>query len=233
MDELIDLLRRDNEAFVDREKVEQELAELIDIELPITKIGPTWQEDPETGKKLLPQYSLGMEIAVWCHEWLRAYDTEDDESPQGLKFTKEQLRFLLWLYAIDEDGEFLFTMGVLQRLKGWGKDPLLAAVALVEWVGPCRFDHWEEVDGKKVPVGRASFKSLVQVAAVTQEQTTTTSDWFPVLMTERFKRKFNVKPGVELMRANGGRSKLQMVTSNPKAMEGKPSTFVILNEIQN
>ena len=33
--------------------------------------------------------------------------------------TNEQKRFILWWYAIDADGKFVFREGVLQRLKGW------------------------------------------------------------------------------------------------------------------
>jgi hypothetical protein len=32
-------------------------------------------------------------------------------------------------------------MGVLQRPKGWGKDPLLAVICMVEFVGPSRFTY--------------------------------------------------------------------------------------------
>jgi hypothetical protein len=33
-------------------------------------------------------------------------------------------------------GRFVYRKGVLQRMKGWGKDPLLAVICLVELVGP-------------------------------------------------------------------------------------------------
>lgn len=55
------------------------------------------------------------------------------------KFTREQLRFVLHWYALDDNGRFSNRKGVLQRMKGWGKDPLLAVLCLVELVGPSRF----------------------------------------------------------------------------------------------
>jgi hypothetical protein len=62
----------------------------------------------------------------------------------------EQARFVLWFYALDEDGGFLYHSAVLQRLKGWGKDPV-AACARGGWMfADVTFDHW---DGD-VPVGR-------------------------------------------------------------------------------
>jgi hypothetical protein len=48
------------------------------------------------------------------------------------------MRFILWWYAVDEFGRFVYRKGVLQRMKGWGKDPLLAVICLVELVGPSR-----------------------------------------------------------------------------------------------
>lgn len=75
--------------------------------------GPTWQKDA-FGRWKLPKHTLGWQIAGWCSEYLNG------EGGGPWKFTKEQLRFLLWWYAIDDDGEFIYRTGVLQRLKGWG-----------------------------------------------------------------------------------------------------------------
>ncbi|UZJ23705.1 hypothetical protein RHODO2019_10845 [Rhodococcus antarcticus] len=75
-------------------------------------IGPTWQRSDD-GAWLLPECTLGWQIAGWCAEWL----TGEDGKPW--KFTREQLRFVLWWYAIDSTGRFVHRTGVLQRLKGW------------------------------------------------------------------------------------------------------------------
>src|SRR4051794_21637497 len=82
-------------------------------------IGPTWQRDA-FGRWLLPECTLGWQIAGWCAKYLRS------ETGGPWKFTREQLRFVLWWYAVDENGRFPYRKGVLQRMKGWGKDPLLA-----------------------------------------------------------------------------------------------------------
>lgn len=165
INELIKHLRPENEAFIDRAEVEAQLAELIDTELPPTQLGPTWERD-EDDKFIRPEFSLGYEVIAWCQMWLRAFDAEGEDDQRPLSFTKEQSRFILWWYAIDEAGRFIFTMGTLQRLKGWGKDPLLAAIALVEMCGPCRFDRWEN----GIPRAKPVHTSLVQVAAVSQDQ---------------------------------------------------------------
>lgn len=195
-----------------------ELADALGIVTPI-RIGPTWQKD-EDGNWLLPERTLGWQIAGWCSEWLRM----PDGSPWN--FTDEQLRFILWWFAVDEDGEFSFRTGVLQRVKGWGKDPLLAVLCIVEFIGPCRFGGWDE-DGD--PIGVQVPMALVQVAATNLEQTNNTMDLVPSLMSPELIKLHKVIPGAELTRAAGGR-KLQAVTSNYRALEGKRSTFVVLNE---
>src|SRR5690606_23646792 len=72
--------------------------------------------------------------------------------------------------------------------------------------------------------------SLVQIAAVSQEQTSNTGDMFPVLMSDHMIKTFGIKTGIEMTRAHNGRCKLQLITSNYRALEGKRSTFVVLNE---
>src|SRR4051794_10284453 len=79
--------------------------------------GHTWQRDAD-GLFVLPEQTLGWAIAYWCYANLLG----PDGNPWV--FTDEQLRFVLWMYAVDDDGNFLYREIVLQRLKGWGKDPL-------------------------------------------------------------------------------------------------------------
>jgi hypothetical protein len=135
---------------------------------------------------------------------------------------------VLWWYAVDATGRFVYRKGVIQRLKGWGKDPLVAVLCLVELVGPSRFSHFDERTGE--PVGVPHPQAWVQVAAVSRDQTRNTMTLFPSLMSEHFRTTFNVKDGAELIRANGGRQRLEAVTSSYRALEGGRSTFVVLNE---
>lgn len=83
------------------------------MQLRPTFLGPTWQRHPD-GSWHLPQWTLGWEIAGWCAAYL------DGADGGPWKFTSEQLRFVLWWYAIDRHGNFLYRKGTLQRLKGWG-----------------------------------------------------------------------------------------------------------------
>lgn len=79
---------------------------------PIT-IGPVWKTD-ENGDWLLPERTLGWQVAGWVAENL----VNDDDEPWT--FTPEQFRFILWFYAVDEDGRFLYRDVTFQRLKGHG-----------------------------------------------------------------------------------------------------------------
>jgi hypothetical protein len=201
-------------------------AEELDA-LPCTYLGPTWTgldgEPSTTGPWKLPEKTLGWQIVRWCTEFL--LDLDDDSKPW--KFTLEQLRFILWWYAVDERGRFVYRAGVLQRLKGWGKDPLGAVLCLIEFVGPSQFAGW---DRNGQPIGRAHRRSWVQVAAVSIEQTVNTMSLMPSLMSQKLMEFYGIKPGSELIRAHRGRCRLESVTSNYRALEGKRSTFVLLNE---
>ncbi|WP_420312556.1 terminase [Streptomyces sp. YS-B37] len=189
-------------------------------QLPPTFLGPTWQRD-SMGAWVLPKRTLGWQIAGWAAEYLQA------ENGGPWKFTREQLRFVLHWYAVDDKGRFINRKGVLQRMKGWGKDPLLAVLCLVELVGPSRFSHWDEAGE---PVGIPHPRAWVQVTAVNQSQTTNTMALIPSLMTDHFKAKYGVKDGAVLIRANGGKCRLEAVTSSYRALEGKRTTFTLLNE---
>lgn len=184
-----------------------------------TFYGPTWQVD-ETGKWALPERTLGWQIAGWCAKYLKS------ETGGPWRFTREQLRFILWWYAVDETGRFIYRKGCLQRLKGWGKDPLVAVMCLVELVGPSRFSHFENGE----PVGMSHPQAWVQVAAVSRDQTRNTMTLFPGLMSDLFIQTYNINAGIELIRANGGKQRLEAVTSSYRALEGGRSTFVVMNE---
>ncbi|MFE9924276.1 terminase [Streptomyces sp. NPDC005774] len=100
-------------------------------------------------------------------------------------------------------------------------------ISLVEFVGPSRFSHWDE-DGN--PVAKSHPQAWVQITAVNQEQTTNTMGYLPILMGPKLIQTYGIKAGAELIRADRGRKKLQAVTSSYRAIEGKRTTFTLLNE---
>jgi hypothetical protein len=161
---------------------------------------------------------LGWSMLAWCGVYLQA--ARDDP----WVFTDEQARFLLWWYAVDEAGRFLFRDGVLQRLKGWGKDPIGGCIGLFELVGPCTVV--DMVGGQ--PIGGLHVDPWVQVAAVSLEQTKNTMRLLPTLVSPQLIGSTGISVGKES--AYAGNRFLQAVTSSPATLQGARSTFVLLNE---
>lgn len=188
------------------------------LEWEPVRIGPTWQVDGD--RWWLPELTLGWQVLAWCGRWLQ----QSRDVPW--RFTLEQARFLLWWYAVDPSGRFLYRDGVFQRLKGHGKDPLGACLCLAEMLGPVRVGDW--VDGQ--PVGTDVETAWAQTAAVSLEQTKNTMRLLPGLVSGEARRKFGLQPGKEQAYALGDQRFLQAVTSSPATLEGARSTFVLMNE---
>ena len=188
-------------------------------------IGPTWKTD-DNGDFVLPEYSLGWEIFNWWYEYLRT--PGGPRAGEPFLPTMEQARFVLWWYAVDETGKFVYRTGVLRRLKGWGKDPLAGAIALAELCGPVAFSHFDD-EGN--PVGTTRYAAWIQLAAVSQEQTRNTFTLFPALVSDKLKAEYKLDLNKTIIYADGGRM-IEGVTSSPLALEGKRPTFVLKNESQ-
>lgn len=188
-------------------------------------IGPTWQRGP-LGTFIEPKYTIGWDVIFWAEEYLLGMDGG------AWAFTPEQARFLLWWYAVDESGAFTYRTGCLQRLKGWGKDPLAAVMCMVEFVGPSQFAGWELDDNyqRVRPKSKPHRRSWVQVAAVSRDQTRNTMTVFPAIVSQKCIDTYGIKIGAEIIRAHRGRCRIEAVTSSYRALEGGRSTFVILNE---
>lgn len=181
------------------------------------KIGPTWQVDG--GRWVLPAISLGWEMLAWSGAYLQVSRDEP------WVWTDEQARFLLWWYAVDESGRFLYRDGVLQRLKGFGKDPIGAGIGEFEHVGPNIVKDFGS-DGQ--PIGEPHPDPWVQIAAVSLEQTKNTMRLLPSMVSPRAQAEYGLMIGKES--AYSGHRFLQAVTSSPATLQGARSTFVLLNE---
>ena len=218
---------------------------------PPVSLGPTWAINPawtpgsNVYKYVLPERTLGWQIQAWVEgvpsEGIPGHlnsldDVNEWGEPLPFRLTYEQLRFILWMYAVDENGRFIFRDIVLQRLKGWGKDPLAAVITAVEFVGPSRFHGWAAKDYPEFglregdPVGRRHQRSWIQVAAVSASQTVNTMTLFPGLFTDACIKEHAIDLGKEVIYAHHGKCRIQAVTSNPRTLEGGRPTLVIKNE---
>lgn len=188
-------------------------------------LGPTWQKTSDGGWHL-PEKTLGWGILNWWAEYVKSPGGES----AGEMFlpTLEQARFTLWWYAVDENGSYTYREGVLRRLKGWGKDPYAAALALAELCGPVAFSHFD-VNGE--PIGKQRHAAWIQVAAVSQEQTGNTFGLFPIMVSKALKQAYGLEVNKTIIYSEAG-GKIESITSSPASMEGKRPTFVIQNETQ-
>jgi hypothetical protein len=138
----------------------------------------------------------------------------------------------LWQDALDpETGDFLYPTAVLQRLKGWGKDPMAVALSTTDICSEdAVFDHW---DGD-VPIGKQTPQAYVQIVGVAQDQIKrNTMPLFNVLISPETKRKYGVQVGKLDVWARGDTAHIEAATSSVMAMEGPRPTRVIRNETQN
>jgi hypothetical protein len=192
-------------------------------------IGPTWKRGPD-GRFILPEYTLGWHCLAWTATYLQHY------VGAPWRYTAEQARLTLWWYAMDPaTNRFLWRDGVIQRLKGWGKDPLIATWSAFEFVGPCRFgqvadegNEWGVPAGQ--PLGVQHPAAWVQIAAVSQDQTRNTMTLFPSILSKRAIEEYRIDLGKEIIYADKGRARIEAVTSSPRALEGGRPTAVNLGE---
>ena len=186
------------------------------------RIGPTWAWSEENGW-LLPEATLGWGFLSWCGYWLRG------KGQKPWTFTPEQTRFWLWYYAVDSTGDFIYHTAMLQRLKGWGKDPMGACGAAGSLHAPIVFDHW---DGDR-PVGHDEPDAWTQVVAVSQDQTKNTMKLFPSLISQEAQRHYGIQIGKLNVWSDHDRRQVEAVTASPAAIEGGRPKMIIRNETQN
>jgi hypothetical protein len=191
-----------------------------DLEWEPVRIGPTWQWD---NGWVLPAATLGWDRLAWCGYWLTG------RGRRPWRFTPEQARFVLWYDAVDEAGDHLYHSAMLQRLKGWGKDPLAATVSASSLHADIVFDHW---DGD-VPVGHDEPDAWTQVVAVSQDQTKNTMKLFPGLVSLEAQRYYGIQIGKLNVWSDGDRRQVEAVTSSVMAIEGGRPKQIIRNETQN
>lgn len=177
----------------------------------------------------LPEYSLGWGVLAWCSFYLRQPDGES--AGERWVFTDSQARFVLWLYAVDERGKWLYRRAALRWSKGRGKSPMLAALSLVELCGPVMFSHW---DGDGQPVGRQRPAAWVQIAATAEWQTVNTMSLVLAMCPRgsRLVRDYGIDPGKQVIHVPGTGSRLEIISASARAAEGNRPTFIVMDEVQ-
>jgi len=115
-----------------------------------------------------PRYTLGTDVAKWIEQL--AVHGPGDVLGQPVTLTPDERRFLGWAYEVDESGRRVIRRAVRGLPKGSRKTEFAGWVALAELAGPCRFDHWDDVDGRRTARGTTAHDPYVVAAASTYEQ---------------------------------------------------------------
>jgi hypothetical protein len=172
--------------------------------------------------------TLGWAVVAWCESYLLQPDGDDAGEP--FQFTAEQLNFILWWYALDDEGRFLSRRGVLRRAKGWGKSPFLGALAWAELLGPVRFGGWDS-DGDPIAVPHPM--PWVVIAGVSETQTENTFASIRAMaegsqLAEDYGFDTNSIGMTRILAPGGG--KIVPVTANAATQEGARPSFAIMDE---
>lgn len=191
--------------------------------------------------------SLGWLGLRWSHAHLPSPANEHEP----LLLTDEQASHLLDFYTLDSRGVFVYRRDIVERAKGWGKSPLAAVIALIEFVGPATFDGWAE-GGEQYrcsdygcscgwvytyqagePMGKPWPNPWVQVAAVSEDQTENTYGAIYELLTANeglAAKNLGIDNGRTRLYLIGRPGRLEPVTASAGSREGQRLTFAVLDE---
>jgi hypothetical protein len=177
----------------------------------------------------LPKLTLGWEAAKWASKYLR--QPNGPRAGERFVFTTRQLRFLLHWYALQPDGSWVYHHGSRKVGEGFWEVAVRGGVGVDRVPCPVRLkDFATEVPGGCV--GKPVSMPLVQIAAVSEDQTENT-----MRMVRAFAKKgsrlvsdYNLDPG--LTRYNSEDGRLHVLTSSSATAEGGEATFIVGDETE-
>jgi hypothetical protein len=175
--------------------------------------------------------TLGWLAAKWAESLL--IQPNGPRAGKPFRFTKRQLRFLAWWYAVDNDGRWLFSHAVRRLSKGAGKSPSAAVLALIEFCGPVRLDRFDS----RLPGGcrgKPVHMPWVQIAATAESQTKNTMRMVRAFAPKgsAIVREYGLDPGKTVYyRVPEGT--LEVITSSFTAVEGAEASFCVGDETEH
>lgn len=173
--------------------------------------------------------TLGWYVIDWITEYL-ATPGRDEYTP-FIPYLEQEDFILRWYELNPETGRFRYQRGLLGRPRGWGKSPILAALAIVEGLADVVPAGW---DANGQPVGRpwSSFRTpLVHIAAVSDDQTMWT--WQPLLEMVRMGPvldEYAVDPMDSFVALPRGA--IKTITTAPTTEKGAPIVFATLDQTE-
>jgi hypothetical protein len=197
--------------------------------------------------------SLGTLVSCW----IEAHCVIPDRDDRGKQFRlyDEQLRFFDGHYELKPAAEigqlapaFRYRRSLLVRPQKWGKGPLTAAQICAEGVGPVLFAGWA-VGGEVYdcrdhgcgcgfvyeyepgePMGRPWPTPLIQVTALSEEQTGNIYDALRPMIEYGPLAEIIPRTGEEFIRLPGG-GMISTVTSSAQSRLGQRITFAAQDEV--
>lgn len=178
-----------------------------------------------------PVLTVGHAAVRWATQWL----VQPNGPRAGQRFvpTFDQYRFLLWWYAVDDEGRWLFHHGARRLAKGSGKSPFAAVLALIEFLGPCRLDDFDRFAAGGCRA-RPVDMPLVQIAATAESQTANTMRMVRAFAPKKSRvvDHHNVDVGkTQFYKLPEGT--LEVITSSVTASEGAEASFIIGDETEH
>ena len=176
----------------------------------------------------LPALTLGWEVVRWATKYLK--QPNGPKAGQRFEFTDTQIRFLLWFYAVNDSGDWLFHHAVRRLAKGSGKSPFAALWGLAELTAPVRLKDFDS----RAPggcVGRPVEMPWVQIVATAESQTKNTMRMVRAFAPKgsRLVQEFALDPGkTQYFMAPEGT--LEQITSSFTAAEGAEATAIVGDE---
>ncbi|MFP7366296.1 terminase [Corynebacterium callunae] len=181
----------------------------------------------------IPERTLGYEALAWAAKYLR--HPNGKRAGQRWQFTREQARFILWFYAVDECGYWIYSSGERRLAKGSGKSPFAAVLALLELFAPVRFLRFDD----RVPggvIGQPVKLPWVQIAAVSREQTKNTFRMITAMVSKKNAPQLHRDYDFEVYKTQiqvAGGGKLETITSAASTQEGAEITAAICDETEH
>ena len=169
-------------------------------------------------------------------DWIENNLIIPDRQSKGLPFllTDEQWNHMLWTYRLHPNARpemgssaFQFYGSLLVRPQKAGKDPLGAAQACAQALGPVRFAGWD-ADGE--PVGMPMATPWIQCAANSEDQVANT---FSPIVTMLSEGPLQGVPGLDvgLTRVNlPGGGRMEPVTAQARSRLGARITYATFTE---
>lgn len=178
--------------------------------------------------------TLGLEVALWCEEYLR-WDA-GEFAGQPVQLNSEQIRFFADCYRVypqghAREGQRVVRRAVKSRPKGAGKSAEAKLLCVAEGMGPVQFDGW---DAAGQPVGRPRSAPFIRVMATEEQQSITTVFGGVVemlrLAQDLFPDEFGgVDAGMTRVYLPGG-GQMRPSTASAASKDGGRETLAIVDE---